>query len=120
MAALLPLFAVSVLPTQLRTLVCRFTGAVMDVETCCPDRDAQTPVGAQLSEQGCCVVKTVDLGRLVAEPRSEGAPPPEVAAVVAARTPEFTLADATCPAPRPYRPPTVGPPLVLLKRSFLI
>jgi len=35
-AALLPLLAASVLPTQIRTLVCRFTGAIMQEEICCP------------------------------------------------------------------------------------
>jgi hypothetical protein len=46
LAALLPLFAASVLATQLRTLVCRFTGAVMEGGTCCPvDPDPQAHTG---------------------------------------------------------------------------
>ena len=91
----MPLFAASVLPTQLRTLICRLTGAVMDVET-------------------------VDLGKLVAERRSEGAPPPELTAIAAAPMPVLLLPNAAAPDVRPVRPPTVGPPLLLLKRSFLI
>jgi len=120
-AALLPLFAVSVLPTQLRTFICRFTGAVMDVETCCPaDPDAQVRADAQLSEQGCCDVKTVDLGRLVAERRSENASPPELTTIAPGLMPVVLLPDAAAPDPRRFRPPSVGRPLLLLKRSFLI
>lgn len=120
-AALLPLFAVSVLPTQLRTLVCRFTGAVMDAETCCPVKaEAEPQTQAALSEPGCCVVKTVDLRRPVAEQRSDAAPPHETIAVATAPTPPRVLPGDAAPDAPPPGPPRVGPPLLLVKRSFLI
>jgi hypothetical protein len=122
LAAVLPLFAASVLPTHLRTLICRFTGAVMEVEACCPaDRDANTPVHAQLLDENCCVVKTVDLAKLVSDRRSEVAPSPDIAPLAVALAPaaalSIPLADVHS---RPVGPPLVGPPLILLKRSFLI
>jgi hypothetical protein len=121
MAALLPLFAVSVLPTQLRMLICRFTGAVMDVETCCPtSSEEKTQAETHVSEPGCCVVKTVDLRKLVAECRSEGAPPPELSGIPAMSVVGLVLPKDPAPDVRQVRPPPVGPPLLLLKRSFLI
>lgn len=131
MAALLPLFAASVLPAQLRTLICRVTGAVMEVERCCPA--APTPqalsaagtaedIPARLSEPGCCVVETIDLGTLVAEDRADGVPPSSVGAI--SETPMAGMAVAARLSPRwsasQDRPPPVGPPLLLVKRSFLI
>jgi hypothetical protein len=120
-AALLPLFAASVLPTQLRTLVCRFTGAIMDVETCCPaNPEAEPQTQTELSEQGCCEVRTVDLRRLVAEQRSEAAPPHEITAFAAAPTLARVLPSTAAAHAPPVGPPPLGPPLLLLKRSFLI
>jgi hypothetical protein len=121
MAALVPLFAASVLPTRISTLVCRVTGAVMEMEVCCPASDgAQGPTQAQLAGENCCVLKAVDLRPLLSDSRYEGAPrisPPFVAAAPAAGVPLLPIiADHR----RAARPPIVGPPLLLLKRSFLI
>ena len=132
MTALLPLFAVSVLPTHLRTLICRVTGAVMAVETCCPADDPIAQAGTEavisetgahqsIAEEGCCVVKTVDLGRPPAEHRSSGPPPSSQLPVISALpTVGVTLAARPLASARQDRPPPSGPPLLLLKRSFLI
>jgi hypothetical protein len=121
MAALLPLVAAVVLPTQIQTLVCRFTGAIMDVEKCCPSGRAERPISqAHLLAENCCLVKTVDLAKLVSERRAESPPPgPEqpVATGSAFETPE--LADRRVEID-PVGPPPLGPPIRLLKRSFLI
>ena len=119
--ALLPLFGASVLPTHMRALVCRFTGALMDEEGCCPGGgEKQATTVAKLLDQGCCVVRTVDLPKLVSDHQSDGPaacdgqpflwtvaselPPPRSAAIPLHRV----------------RPPPLGPPLRLLKSSFLI
>jgi hypothetical protein len=129
MAALLPLFAASVLPAQLRTLICRVTGAVMELETTCPAASmAQEPVvaaisdggSATISEPGCCVVETIDLGRPLAEHGPEGAAPSSFTPVAATLTPRLVLAGRATSKERQDRPPPAGPPLLLLKRSFLI
>ncbi len=120
MAALVPLLAASVLPTQIRTLVCRVSGAVMDIEVCCPSEDqGQIRTHAQLIDESCCVVKTVDLQKLVSERRADGAPPRSLL-LAAAPVPATSLPAAAPPHIRPVAPPPIGPPLLLLKRSFLI
>jgi hypothetical protein len=129
MAALLPLFAASVLPAELRTLICRVTGAVMAVESGCPaalaapaeaEAEGSETSSGRVSDLGCCVVETIDLGRLVAEHGADGAPPP--AFNVVSGTPVVGVVWAARPGPtvRQDRPPPVGPPLLLVKRSFLI
>jgi hypothetical protein len=120
-AALLPLFGAAVLPTQISTLVCRFTGAIMDVEVCCPsDRAEQAMSEAQFLPENCCLFKTVDLPKLVSESRADSSAlhgqtvlPP----ALVLEGPE--LGDRRAQA-RPVGPPPVGPPIILLKRSFLI
>lgn len=128
MAALVPLILGVVLPEQVRTIVCRFSGAVMDVR-CCPG-EPREPAGrvaadGQLRGESCCAVRTIDLARLVSDRLAESVPPRHQAlrgemAVVAERLPFTGLSHV-----RHVRPPFVrtsfgGPPLVLLKRSFLI
>lgn len=121
MAALLPLFGASVLPTQMRALVCRFTGALMDEAACCPPSDdKQAAPVAQLLDQACCVVRTVDLPKLLSDHRAESPAccdsPPLRSTVTFALPPP---ADLGVPSHR-VRPPPLGPPLRLLKHSFLI
>jgi hypothetical protein len=120
-AVLVPLFLGAVLPDHLRTLVCRYTGIAMPEEACCPqsgeqDVDAQ----ARLQGESCCVVKTVQLGRLVSDRRPEAAPPghpPLAARIVVAqiRVPPCDRIRAPYP-----NPPPLGPPIVLAKHAFLI
>jgi hypothetical protein len=121
LAALFPLLAASVLPTQIRTLVCRLSGAVMQLEKCCPEKVVgELQVEAQLRDETCCVVKTVDLGRLLSQGRSDGASPRIPAVVVVDIGPSFVQPVLDVRRERPVGPPPVGPPLILLKRSFLI
>jgi hypothetical protein len=121
LAALLPLLAASVLPTQSRTLVCRFTGAIMQRETCCPaELDEKTPPTSELVGEDCCLVKTVDLPRLLTDSSPDGTMPVQERSLAVAQTSDdmmFVKRWAHC---RPLRPPPLGPPIILLKRSFLI
>ena len=120
-AALVPLLAASVLPTRFRTLVCRFTGAVMEQETCCPsDGEAQTAQPAQLLGENCCVVKTVDLPKLLSERWAENAAPGQLALAAPLIFDDLVPVDRWVTTFHPVRPPPVGPPILLLKRSFLI
>jgi hypothetical protein len=120
MAVLLPLFAAAVLPTQIRTLVCRVTGAIMKLETCCPADDEAAPSTAQLLGENCCLVRTVDLPKLISEHRAGSVPPDLGQPVPLAQTFDAqVLADRRAQF-SPPGPPSVGPPLLLLKRSFLI
>jgi hypothetical protein len=121
MAVLVPLFLGTVLPDHLRTLVCRYTGVVMPEESCCPERGEQDrDTSARLRSESCCVVKTVQLVKLVSERRNEAAPPcypPPVARTV--------VAEAGVPAchrvQAPSLPaPPLRPPIVLSKHAFLI
>ena len=120
MAALVPLCGASVLPTEMRALVCRFTGAVMDQETCCPDGDEkQTPPVSQLFDQGCCVVRTVDLPKLLSDHQADDLVR-DVQPLLPASTSELTPPGRVGVPLDRVRPPPLGPPLRLLKRSFLI
>ena len=76
LAALVPLFLAAVLPDQVRTLVCRFSGAVMD-EHCCPPGADQAAVETEalLRDQSCCSTRTVSRARLVSDRRVEPAAP---------------------------------------------
>jgi hypothetical protein len=119
-AALLPLLAASVLPTQFRSLVCRFTGAIMQLETCCPSDQDQTPPTSQLLGENCCLVKTVDLPKLVSERWTDGTPPVHMAPLALGQ-PSGMLALVSGWTPSlPVRPPPLGPPILLVKYSFLI
>lgn len=120
-AALLPLLAANVLPTQIRTLVCRFTGAIMQLETCCPSElDEKTPPAAQLLGESCCVTQTMDLPRLLSEQPSEGLSALQAPPLAPAQPCAPLVSPAGWTASIPSRPPPHGPPILLVKRSFLI
>jgi len=120
-AAVLPLFAAAVLPTHFQTLVCRFSGIVMDIEVCCPSVPRESrDTHSQLRAEDCCVLKSVDLQKLVTERRTDGAQPREHEALAA-----MPLVGTSDPSRRQNHalqvgPPPMGPPILLLKRSFLI
>jgi hypothetical protein len=120
-AVLIPLLLAVVLPGTLRTLVCRYTGVVMPEETCCPEPDApDQSAPAQLRGESCCVVKTVHLARLVSDrqtPASELVHQELTAGV--ASTESYLVAVRAPSIRRPAILP-VGPPLLLVKQSFLI
>jgi hypothetical protein len=121
MAALVPLFGASVLPTQLRSLVCRFTGALMDEAACCPPaEDKQVAPVAELQDQGCCAVRTVDLPKLLSDHRAESPAGCSSQPLPPARTADLAPLAGVAFACHVLRPPPLGPPLRLLKRSFLI
>lgn len=72
MAALVPLFLAAVLPSQVATLVCRFTGAMMEAEVCCPTADQGPPdLQARLLDEGCCSRTIIELPTLICDRRSE-------------------------------------------------
>ncbi len=121
MVALVPLFGASVLPTQVRALVCRFTGAMMDEETCCPSRDQKQAVPmAQLREQGCCLIKIVELPKLLSEHQVDGPVRFDGQPQLSTLSSELPVHQAPDLPFHRVRPPPLGPPLRLLKRSFLI
>jgi len=120
-AALLPLLAASVLPTEVRTLVCRFTGAIMQEEICCPSvLDEKTPPVTQLLGESCCVAKTVDLPKLVSEHFTDGLPPVQALALAVTAPASTFVFPSRWTLALPVRPPSHGPPILLVKRSFLI
>jgi hypothetical protein len=121
MAVLVPLFLGTVLPDHLRTLVCRYTGVVMPEEACCPEQgDLDLDRSERLRSESCCVVKTVQLTKLVSARRVEAVPPCYVVPVAC-----IVVADVGLPpcqrgrAPSTSAPST-GPPIVLAKHAFLI
>jgi hypothetical protein len=120
-AAIVPLFLAAILPDHVRTLVCRVSGLVMDEEDCCPlVADQTVDTDAQFRDESCCVVRTIDLGRLVSDRRVDTRPIRhcELRAGAPSTSPSPLV---NCVAPiRPVAAPAVGPPIVLLKRSFLI
>jgi hypothetical protein len=126
-AILLPLLVASVAAGHETVLLCR-TGAVMtlDVDACCPAEHAEAapeiPAHASLVDEPCCAVATIELARPVSDRQAEaahGGAPPLVALLVLPQPADAALA-ARVPSIRARRPPSVGPPLVLLKSAFLI
>lgn len=119
-----------VLPDRLLNLVCR-SGAVMDVETCCPSVDGPSVDGPSSGSQGdhalrneaCCSLRAVDLDRAIAEgPGQPRAGAPDILA-------NFVVLRADLWAPsrtearslrRPVAPLPLGPPLLLVKSAFLL
>lgn len=120
MAAVAPLLIASVLPDHVRTLVCRFSGAVMTEECCPPEGGQAAQTQTELRDESCCVVKTTDLGRLVSDRRAETEPARHYA-VLAVAPPASASPPTGCVAViRFVSGAAIGPPIVLLKRSFLI
>ena len=117
----MPLFAATVLPTQIRTLICRVTGAIMQLETCCPSAlEEETAPVAQVLGESCCLVKVVDLPKLLTEQRFDGAPPVHEPTVAVGPNVDDLIFVARSRPAHLVRPLPHGPPLLLLKRSFLI
>lgn len=120
-AVLLPviLFAVAALPSSV--LRCRYTGLQVS-SCCCPKADAD---GASqqdaVREADCCDQETVAVARPPAERQSSST----VLDLVFAR-PRALLEDEHFPSPSPTAPPGAGdarvpgPPLLLVKRAWLI
>jgi hypothetical protein len=119
-AASLPLLLVAVLPSHAAVLVCRFTGAMVQAETCCPveERGSSGP-RAHLRDEACCSMRALDRPALVSENRSEARP---------ARRHQLGVVWLANPAPPPalrvagirhlalpFRPPPIA-----LKHSLLI
>jgi hypothetical protein len=120
-AVLVPLFLGAVLPDHLRTLVCRYTGVAMPEESCCPEQGNQDlDTSARLRSESCCVVKTVELAKLLSERRVEVTPPYYPLPIA-----RIVVADVGLPPCRRVRAPSTpatptGPPIVLAKHAFLI
>jgi len=121
--ALAALCAGAVLPDHLRTVVCRFGGA-MDADSCCAraaaGRAVEVPV--RLEAESCCRITAVDLeARLSVRPGEVALCRPVAQPIAAdgvlALAPPAVSADRRASAP-PRPPP--GTKLVLLKRSLLI
>jgi hypothetical protein len=119
--ACLPLlFAVAVLPSHLTSFVCRFTGAVMESEACCPEMKG-TPSGdqARLRDEACCAISSLVLPTLVSERRSE-AQHQQLDQVGDVSAAEIIPPPSGGRAPIRYVVPPLRPPPIALKRSLLI
>ena len=121
LTVLVPLFLAAVLPESIRTLVCRYTGVVMPEETCCPEPGAsELPTQPQLRDESCCIVKTIQLVKLVSDRQTQTVGPnhhdvgPVVASVESGRA-----IDRSSSIQRPPVFPN-RPPIVLVKHAFLI
>jgi hypothetical protein len=130
MAALAPLLAAAVLPTQIQTLVCRWGGVAMAADSCCPSPPEESrQIQAALRGETCCLVKTVELPKLLSEPtrnldrscRPELAwsTPWSRAWPILAGDLFAGVGDLRSVGP-PVDSPSLGPPIVLRKRAFLI
>jgi hypothetical protein len=113
------LFVVS-LPGQV-LLRCRFDGQLR-IACCCPSDQRVEQSGPALSDPSCCQreVSTPALPAFAVRP-----PTDLIAPAVAVVLPPFAVAlahqvAASTPARHRSRPPREGPPIIVLKQSFLI
>jgi hypothetical protein len=121
-AVALPLLAALLLPASFGVLVCRF-GHMVSADDCCAGRVQQETgedAPTRIDTEPCCSVRAVDLGAPLAEQSGR---------VEVAR--DWTLADgwsisiedgsarprSTIPRPAVR---AIGPPLRLIKQSFLL
>lgn len=127
---------VAVLPDQFRTLHCRYTGLVMDEVACCPSVGQPGAPREVWRGEACCLVRSVELARLASEREREDAnhrlsqrrPESGGASHLAPAAGALMTAPALLARAAPSRDarslalarPRVGPPLLLLKQSFLI
>jgi len=113
------------LPDHLLDLVCR-SGAVMDIETCCPfadDSRARSAGNDALRDEACCSLRAVDLDRALLEGPGQVRGGARDAVAVLALLPEGASVVSRPegrPLRRPVAPPPLGPPLILLKHAFLL
>ena len=120
-AVLIPLLLAAVLPESVRTLVCRYTGVAMPEESCCPQQEAEDPSTAdRLQDESCCVVKTVHLARLVSDLQSPVSGPAHGEARTSVAPAEELIVATRGPNLRRPAILSVGPPILLVKQSFLI
>lgn len=119
---MLPLLLAAVFSVPTATLVCRFTGVIMPVQTCCPEPVVPGAATVTLRDQDCCAVRTSAFPTLLAEhaPRSgwgcEQGDAPAPSAILPLRPP--TAADA--PRLGHLRLTAFRPPPLSFKRSLLI
>jgi hypothetical protein len=120
LATLLPVLVAIILPAVASVSVCRY-GMVMDADACCPkpaDRDRDP--GARLEDAPCCAKQAVAFDRLISErsTRIDHIPLSRVAASVVSLAPAWPAASPRL-LPR-LSPPPIGPPVRLIKQSFLL
>jgi hypothetical protein len=123
-AIALPLMVALGLPGTFSVVVCRF-GAMTTVHDCCPSRSQKGPEGPRdprnrVSGQGCCSMRAVTVGAPVAE-HSGGAEGGR-GWVLAKESISSVASGPTRSSAALLRPAAraVGPPLTLLKQSFLL
>lgn len=121
MVALAPLFLAAVLPSQVTRLVCRFSGATMEAEACCPTQDSSRPdQQLRFRDEACCSLIVSDLPTLLSEQSldpqfSRADQPAAVASFAAVQPARSPLVERRGRCAANYRPP----PLTL-KRALLI
>jgi hypothetical protein len=92
----------------------------MQLETCCPSDEDQPRPTSQVLGENCCLVKTVDLPKLLSEQWTDGAPPAQAPTLAVGRPSDALVLPSGWRPSLPVRPPPLGPPILLVKRSFLI
>jgi hypothetical protein len=116
-AAVLPLLVLA-LSAPLNAMRCRFTGQVITA-CCCPPADGDQP--ASIGAGDCCERTRIDALRTASEP-----PSAQVRLAVPVTPVRTIVADDAAPVASPSagtraRDGTIArPPLILIKRSFLI
>jgi hypothetical protein len=124
LAVLLPLLLLNV--GSARALYrCAFDNVARS-ECCCPPTAAKLPVqGSTATKSCCCKVESSKAGPVPAQARVERSEASKLripVVLVALLRPDFALHRSVADAQRAYpkSDPPIGPPLILLKRSFLI
>jgi hypothetical protein len=121
-AVVLPLMTALLLPTSFGLVVCRF-GAMMSSGDCCAGHarpEAREDPDRKIDTEPCCSLRAVDFGIPLAErsARVDAAPDRVLASVWTMRLdcgPARPTATLQRPAVR-----ALGPPVRLLKQSFLL
>ena len=120
-AVLIPLSLAAVLPDSVGMLVCRYTGVVMPEASCCPELEPPAPSSqARLSDESCCMVKTVHVAKLVSDRQSTPAAPVHDQIGACASTAESHFVAARPAITRRPAILPVGPPIILVRHAFLI
>jgi hypothetical protein len=118
-ALVIPVLVTLGLPGSFSVVSCRF-GAMTQVHACCRGRALRVPAQARVAGERCCSVRAVDLGTPLAEHPARVVQVPET--LPSCGWALMEPGPAVSPAARGARPlpRAVGPPLRLLKQSFLI
>jgi hypothetical protein len=119
-AVVIPLMVALLLPASFGAVVCRFGGTMAADDCCARDRDAAGDVGQSVDAEPCCSVRAPQPGTTMAE----WSPPVQAPRswLLASAWNDGSGARLARPAAALERPArrALGPPVRLLKQSFLL